>query len=270
MLLDNVAMPIARIVAPTRIDGREHLYNLSGPVILAANHTSHLDTPLLLTCLPADFRHRCVVAAASDYFFDRTWKANLWSFSLAAIPIERTKVNRQSADVAASLLDDGWNLIIFPEGGRSPDGWTHEFRGGAAYLARRTGRPVVPVYINGTRRILPKRSSPDRKPTGEPGPTSPRVPNLRRSDVRIVFGAPMRPDAGEDARKFAARIERSVSLLAAEVATDWWSARRSAVAASSAWSKGPDASAWRRAWALDPTLGPLRSPRDTRWPAQRS
>jgi len=42
--------------------------------------------------LPLEFRHHTVVAAASDYFFDRTWKSMLWSFSLAAIPIERTKV----------------------------------------------------------------------------------------------------------------------------------------------------------------------------------
>ena len=81
------------------------------------------------------------MAAASDYFFDRTWKSVLWSFALAAIPIERSKVNRRSADTAAELLEDGWNLVIFPEGGRSPDGWTQPFRGGAAYLARRTGSP---------------------------------------------------------------------------------------------------------------------------------
>ena len=125
-------------------------------MIFAANHASHIDTPLLLTTLPVEFRHRTVVAAASDYFFDRTWKSVLWSFALAAIPIERSKVNRKSADTAAELLEDGWNLVIFPEGGRSPDGWTQPFRGGAAYLARRTGRPVVPVYLHGTRHVLPK------------------------------------------------------------------------------------------------------------------
>ena len=88
-------------------------------------------------------RHHTIVAAASDFFFDRTWKSILWSFSLAAIPIERSKVNRRSADTAAELIEEGWNLVIFPEGGRSPDGWTQPFRGGAAYLARRTGRQTL-------------------------------------------------------------------------------------------------------------------------------
>ena len=156
MVMDNVTRPAARVLAPATVRGLEHLQHLDGPVIFAANHASHIDTPLLLTTLPVEFRHRTVVAAASDYFFDRTWKSVLWSFALAAIPIERSRVNRRSADTAAELIEDGWNLVIFPEGGRSPDGWTQPFRGGAAYLARRTGRPVVPVYLHGTRHVLPK------------------------------------------------------------------------------------------------------------------
>ena len=70
-------------------------------MILAANHASHLDTALLLSVLPSWLRHRTIVAAAADYFFDRHWKAALWSFGLGAIPMERTKVNRRSADLAA-------------------------------------------------------------------------------------------------------------------------------------------------------------------------
>ena len=146
------------------------------PVIFAANHASHLDTPLLLTTLPARFRHRTVVAAAADYFFDRRWKAVLWSFTLAAIPIERARVNRRSAEVASDLLGDNWNLVIFPEGGRTPDGWAQEFRGGAAYLALRTGAPVIPVYLHGTRHILPKRDD-------APG-SGPRAAPAGRGDLR--------------------------------------------------------------------------------------
>ena len=159
---------------PRRSAGDEVLGLVEAPVIFVANHASHVDTPLLLSCLPLRFRHRTVVAAAADYFFDRRWKAHVWSLVLAAIPIERTKVNRRSAELAAELLDDGWNLVIFPEGGRTPDGWVQAFRGGAAYLAARTGRPVVPVHIDGTRRILPKG--------GE---------RLRRTRPRVTFGTPL-------------------------------------------------------------------------------
>ncbi len=78
MVIDNVARPAARVMAPATVRGSEHLRHLEPPVIFAANHASHLDTPLLLTQLPLEFRHKTVVAAASDYFFDRTWKAAMW------------------------------------------------------------------------------------------------------------------------------------------------------------------------------------------------
>lgn len=243
MVLDNVTRPVARVVAPTTVRGDEHLRHVSGPVIFAANHASHLDTPLLLTTLPTRFRHRIVVAAAADYFFDRRWKAVLWSFSLAAIPIERSRVDRRSADVAAQLLEEGWSLVIFPEGGRSPDGWAQPFRGGAAYLARRTGRPVVPVHIHGTRDVLPKS-------TGEAaGRMRPR-----RASVSVVFGAPLTPDGGENARRFSDRIEAAVAALRDEATTDWWTARRRAAAGETPSLRGPDMSPWRRSWALGPPV----------------
>ena len=237
VVLDNVTRPAARIVAPTTVRGGEQLAYLDPPVIFAANHASHLDTPILLTTLPVRFRHRTVVAAAADYFFDRRWKAALWSFGLAAIPIERTRVNRRSAEMSAGLLDDGWNLVIFPEGGRSPDGWAQPFHGGAAYLARRTGRPVVPVHLSGTRNVLPK---------GGGG----RL--LRRARVAVVFGTPLWPEEDEKAPRLAARIEKAVAVLADEVSSDWWSARRRGSRGSTPSLRGPDASPWRRAWALGP------------------
>lgn len=255
VVLDNVTRPVARLVAPTTVRGAEHLRHLETPVIFAANHASHVDTPLLLTTLPARFRHRTVVAAAADYFFDRTWKAVLWSFALAAIPIERSRVNRRSADTAAQLVEDGWNLVIFPEGGRSPDGWAQPFRGGAAYLARRTGRPVVPVHLRGTRYVVPRRAEQRGSPRGGSGTENHRGRRLRRAPVTVLFGAPLVPAAGEDARRFAARIEAAVAVLADEVSSDWWTARRRAATGTTPSPQGPDVAPWRRAWALGPAPG---------------
>ena len=235
VVLDNVTRPLARAVASPQLRGEEGLVDLETPVIFAANHASHIDTPLLLACLPLRFRHRTVVAAAADYFFDRRWKADTFSFLLGAIPIERTKVNRRSADLAAELLADDWNLVIFPEGGRSPDGWAQEFRGGAAYLASRTGRPVVPVHLDGTRHILPKGGG-----------------TLRRVRTTVTYGTPLWPAEGEDARRFAERIEAAVATLANESSTDWWTARKAAAAGTTPSLQGPDVAPWRRAWALDP------------------
>ena len=248
MVLDNLARPAARVLADPLVRGQEALADLPPPVIFAANHVSHVDTPLLLSCLPLRFRHRTVVAAAADYFFDRRWKAAAWSFLLAAIPLERTRVNRRSAQVAGDLLADGWNLVIFPEGGRSPDGWGQTYRGGAAYLALRTGAPVVPVHLDGTGRLLPKGSS-----------------RLQRTRTTVTFGIPLRPHEGEDARRFGARLEAAVATLADEAHTDWWTARRRAAAGATPPLQGPDVGAWRRSWALEPRR-PLEGAARPRWP----
>ncbi len=251
ILVDNVTRPFVALVTAPKVFGREHLEALDGPVIFAANHSSHLDTSVVLSCLPERFRRRTVVAAAADYFFDRPWKAALWSLTLGTIPMERNKVNRRSADLAASLLTDRWNLVIFPEGGRSRDGWGQEFRGGAAYLAKRCDIPVVPVHLRGVRPVFPRGRH-----------------TLRPGKVEVRFGDPLWPSdttakAGgeEDARHFAARIEESVALLADEAETDWWSARRRAAAGQTPAFRGPDASPWRRAWALPPSARRTRSRR---------
>jgi 1-acyl-sn-glycerol-3-phosphate acyltransferase len=180
----------------------------------------------------------------------------MWSFSLAAIPIERSRVNRRSGDTAAELIQDGWNLIIFAEGGRSPDGWTQTFGGSAAYLSRRTGRPVVPVYLHGTRHVLPKSLEADGRAPGGSGTESRRGSRLRRSPISVLFGAPLTPDEGENTQRFSARIEAAVATLSREVHDDWWQARRSVsaadpVAGAAQAHRGPEAPAWRRAWALE-------------------
>ena len=269
VVMDNITRPVAQVLAPATVRGLEHLRHLEGPVIFAANHASHIDTPLLLTTLPVEFRHHTVVAAASDYFFDRKWKSVLWSFTLAAIPIERSKVNRRSADTAAELLEDGWNLVIFPEGGRSPDGWTQPFHpASAAYLGRRTGRPVVPVFLHGTRHVLPKTPDETGVPPGGSGTESRRGGRLHRSPISVLFGAPLTLDEGENTRRFSDRIEAGVATLAREVDGDWWQARRAVSAAdpvegAETAHRGPDAPAWRRSWALD---RPPPTGRGTSWP----
>jgi 1-acyl-sn-glycerol-3-phosphate acyltransferase len=234
-LLDLAIRPAVHALAAPTVDGRERLDAVDAPVIFAANHHSHADTGLLLSLLPERFRRKTVVAAAADYFFDRRAKGTLHALAFGAVPMERTRVNRRSADVATDLLADGWSLVIFPEGGRSPDGWAQEFRGGAAYLAVRSGRPVVPVYIDGTRHLWPKGQ---------------RLP--RPHKVTVTFGTPISPDPGEDARRLAARIERTVAALADERSTDWWTARRRAAEGATPAIRGPEAAAWRRSWALPP------------------
>ncbi|HEY5273762.1 MAG TPA: lysophospholipid acyltransferase family protein [Acidimicrobiales bacterium] len=235
-----VSAPLTNLVARPTTYGEEHLSPIVGPAIFTANHTSHLDTAIVLGALPTRFRDKTVVAAAADYFFDRPWKAVLSSLALGAIPVERSRVNRQSADIAAELLEAGWSLVIFPEGGRSTDGWGQEFRGGAAYLAKRCSVPVVPIHLRGVRPIFPKGSG-----------------RIRPGSVEIRFGVPLTPRAAEqeggrdeDSRRFAERIERAVATLGDEAESDWWSARRRFFDGETPAFRGPLASSWRRSWEL--------------------
>jgi 1-acyl-sn-glycerol-3-phosphate acyltransferase len=254
-LLEGVLAPAMQLLAVPDRRGLDRLRDLADsdpppPVIFAANHHSHVDTPLLLSSIPEPWRHKTFVAAAADYFFTSRVRSAASALVLNAIPIERTRVSRRPADDAAALIDDGWSLVIFPEGGRSPDGWGQPFRGGAAYLALRCHVPVVPVHIEGTGRILRK---------GENRP--------RRSPTRLTFGEPLWPAEGEDSRRFATRIEAAVAALADEVGSDWYAARQRAHRAETPSLAGPDASSWRRAWALG-DRGPKRRRRseEHRWP----
>lgn len=234
VFLEAILRPaVAALGAPER-DGLDRLAGLTdGPVIFAPNHHSHLDTPTMLTSIPEPWRYKMFVGAAADYFFGSHVTAAASALALGAIPIERSKVSRRSADEAAVLIDDGWSMLIFPEGGRSPDGWGQPFRGGAAYLANRCNVPVVPVHIAGTATILRK---------GKKLPTP--------AHVRVTYGTPLRTREGESTNRFAERIEHAVAELADEATTDWWQARQRAAIGATPSLTGPDAPAWRRAWAL--------------------
>jgi 1-acyl-sn-glycerol-3-phosphate acyltransferase len=236
VVLDTVGRPLVKVVAAPVVQGEDRIEHLRGPALFAANHASHVDTPLLLTSLPDRFRHRTAIAAGADYFFDRRWKGAMWAFLINAFPIERQRISRRGADLAGGLLDAGWSVVIFPEGGRSPDGWAQPHKAGAAFLAVRHGVPVVPVHIEGTRRVLRRGAK-----------------SLTPSTTTLTFGPPMQPDDGEDARDFAVRVERAVAALADEQASDWWTARRRAAARETPSLTGPaGAGAWRRQWALGP------------------
>ncbi|MDQ4096949.1 MAG: 1-acyl-sn-glycerol-3-phosphate acyltransferase, partial [Actinomycetota bacterium] len=164
------------------------------------------------------------------------------ALTIGAVPIERLRINRRSGDLVAGLIDEGWSVVIFPEGGRSPDGWAQDFRGGAAYLSIRCGRPVVPIHVQGTRRVW-------KKGTRLPKPTGGRLG--RGAGVQVTFGRPVTPLPGEDARRMGVRVEAAIAALADEGTTDWWTATKRAAARTTPSLAGPAVGAWRRSWALD-------------------
>jgi 1-acyl-sn-glycerol-3-phosphate acyltransferase len=252
VLLESVLRPTVAAVAKPERRGLDRLADLAEhdpapAIVFAANHHSHVDSPLLLTSIPEPWRHKVFVGAAADYFFTNRVTSAASALALNAIPIERSGVSRRSVGQAESLIADGWSLVLFPEGGRSPDGWGQAHKGGAAWLAQRTGAPVVAVHIAGTGRILPKGAT-----------------KLTPGRSIVTFGSPMRCGANEDARDFADRIEAAVAALADESNGDWYQARRRAHAGSTPGLTGPDLASWRRAWALGAKTGRARPRR--RWP----
>jgi 1-acyl-sn-glycerol-3-phosphate acyltransferase len=249
---------MVQAIARPEVTGLDRLADLAKldeppPVIFAPNHHSHIDTGLMIRSIPLAWRRELVVAAAADYFFDKRWKATMSALALNAIPIDREVTSRKSSDQFRDLVADGHSLLIYPEGGRSPDGWGQEFKGGAAYLSSRTGAPVVPVFIDGTGAIFGKGM---KRP--KPGRT------------KVVFGAPLVPRDDENTRRFNARIEAAVTRLGDEALTDYWTATKRAAAGTSPKLTGPDYNGWRRQWELGEhrKLGAagLRRRQKRRWP----
>ena len=192
-------LPFTEAMVHPQVEGREFVRDLERPVIFAANHSSHADTSLILHSLTDSARDRTVVAAAADYWFKHPLLGNIVSLFLNTFPFSRTGGAQGQLHSSSNLLKSGWNLVLFPEGSRSPDGRIQEFKPGVGFLAKETGTPVVPVHIQGAFQVMPRH-----QPLPVPG------------RVRVRIGKPMAPEAKEGTREFTARVEKAVRTLSAE------------------------------------------------------
>jgi len=175
-----------------------------GPLIIAANHNSHLDTLALMALFPLRRLRRVHAVAAADYFLQNRFLKWFAVDLLGIIPVERGTGKGGKDPLAGALeaLDRGEILIIFPEGSRGEPELRQAFKRGIGYIARRRPDvPVLPVFLRGFGRVLPKG---DHLP----------VPFF----CDIVVGAPMQ-GAGEG---FMQRLEQAVDDLAAETPSPEW------------------------------------------------
>src|SRR6201985_699563 len=105
-----VLNPLMDYYAARRATGRDMLSTLKEPVILVANHASHMDTPVILSALPRKLRKKTAVAAAADYFYRKRAGGSLRSRDSNTVPIERkggSGVSKNGSHLD-KLLDQGW------------------------------------------------------------------------------------------------------------------------------------------------------------------
>lgn len=188
------------------VEGAEHLAGLTTPVVFVANHASHLDTPLILAVLPPPVASRLAVGAAADYFFRSPLTGAATALFFNAFPVRRGTPGRTGGQhrdrvvrgTARRLLEEGWHVLLFPEGTRSRDGRLGAFGTGAARLCLRTGAPAVPVALTCTHAVMPCGA---------------RLPVRGAPPVSVRFGRPIGAAPGESASVFRDRMREGVHAL---------------------------------------------------------
>jgi 1-acyl-sn-glycerol-3-phosphate acyltransferase len=166
--------------------------------IVASNHASYIDPPLLGGVFPGRLRY-----LAKESLFRNPVMRFLIS-TLGAIPVKREDSQRAGATMKVMLarLASGESFLMFPEGTRSSDGKLRPLEGGAAFLSVKSGVPLLPVYISGSSEVMPPhRSFP------------------RPAKLRVTFGDPIFPDAGiegERQRREASRAALDEALRSLE------------------------------------------------------
>ncbi len=178
-----------------RVYGRENLDGLRGPVLFASNHNVKLDSPVTLMALPARWRWRVSPAAAADDIFGPRLKGMANVLLGNAFPFAREGSIRASLEHLGRLLDMGWSILIYPEGGRYPEGM-QPFKSGTGLIAVESRTPVVPIRVK-----LHKATIWDRGPL------------LSRGKIDVHFGEPVVFPRGADYLEATARLESAVKEL---------------------------------------------------------
>jgi 1-acyl-sn-glycerol-3-phosphate acyltransferase len=186
--------PATRFLAKPTVIGANDLIHAPQPAILAPNHESDIDTPLVLMSLPHSWRAHTVVGAASDRFYRKRGYAIASGFWINTFPFDRGGGQRRGLAAAAAHLRDGRNVLLFPQGtrGAGPDGYRH----GVSELAITAGAPIIPIHIEGTALVMPKGRGLNR-----------------RAKTSVTFLRPLHPRAGETPAELTARLQDAIEHL---------------------------------------------------------
>lgn len=170
---------------------------VKGAFVLVANHTSHLDAPMLMQGLPRKQARFLSTGVGRDYFFDVWYRRIFVRWMFNAFPIDRDG-SKQNQGLSRALLKDDVPILVFPEATRQMTGTMATFKPGAAALAASIGIPVIPAALIGCFEAMPKGRS---------------WPKPGRPPVGVVFGAPLHARDGEPVTEFSQRIQAAVQDL---------------------------------------------------------
>jgi 1-acyl-sn-glycerol-3-phosphate acyltransferase len=209
-----VLTPLLRILYRVKVTGRENVPR-RGPVILASNHQSFIDSIFL----PLSVRRRVTFVAKAEYF--ESWKTAWFFRAVGMIPIKRDggSASERALLAARDVLMSGGVLGIYPEGTRTPDGRLYKGHTGVARLAMQCGAAVVPVAQFGTSEVQPI------------GAMMPKF--FKRVEIRmgpaLHFEAPAaddgpRPGLGEH-RRVTDEIMRAIASLSGQEVVDAYANR---------------------------------------------
>lgn len=143
-----------RAMTRVAIEGAIDEIPREGPLIIASNHASNLDVPIIGSWLIPRLGRRIHWLGKKELF---DWPIIGWVAANGGVhPVDRGGADVEAFRLAQRIVDEGHVLFVFPEGTRSPDGALQEARDGIALLALRTGAPIVPIGIAGSDRVWPK------------------------------------------------------------------------------------------------------------------
>ncbi|WP_193571299.1 lysophospholipid acyltransferase family protein [Diaminobutyricibacter tongyongensis] len=202
LFIRTVVAPIARLVYRPTVIGRKNVPR-KGPVILASNHLSFIDS----VAIPLMAPRRVQFLAKSHYFTGTGVKGALsrtFFTAIGAVGVERGagQAAQEALEQSKRILDTGAAFALYPEGTRSLDGRLYKGRTGIAWLALTTGAPVVPVGLIGTNELQPVGT---------------KVPRVR--PITVTFGKPIdlshygSPDSGRARRQATDEVMAAIHAL---------------------------------------------------------
>ena len=199
--VQNVFRLFFRLYNRLEVRGLSNVPN-EGPMLVASNHASFVDPPLVGSVLPIRLRY-----LAKESLF----RVPLLGFlirTLGAVPVAREDSQRAGAvmKLLLALLKEGECVLLFPEGSRTEDGRLKPLEAGVAYLSVKTGVPVLPVYVKGSFEAWPK------------GKALPRPSKLKLSISRLIYPDPDMSNERERREKLMKSLESE--LLALEGGAD--------------------------------------------------